>query len=133
VLTTGRLMAQYQSGTQTRRVPAPSQSASQPEVQLHPDLARRLQIGGSDIVQLSTRRGTATFRARVTDDIRADTVFVPFHWGGASAANGLTNPALDPHSRMPAFKACAVAITRAGGPDDTGLLTTRPPVIEGTS
>ena len=44
VLTTGRLMAQYQSGTQTRRVPAPSQAQAQPEAQLHPDLARRLGI-----------------------------------------------------------------------------------------
>ena len=44
VLTTGRLMAQYQSGTQTRRVSAPSQAAVQPEAQLHPDLARRLAV-----------------------------------------------------------------------------------------
>jgi len=127
LLTTGRLMAQYQSGTQTRRVPAPSQSSVQPEVQLHPDLARRLRIGSRDIVLLSTRRGAATFRAQVTEDIRADTVFVPFHWGGASAANALTNPALDPHSRMPAFKVCAVAVARLGAPDDDELLT-RPPI-----
>jgi assimilatory nitrate reductase catalytic subunit len=126
VLTTGRLMAQYQSGTQTRRVPAPSQSSVQPEVQLHPDLARRLGIGTADIVRLTTRRGAASFRARVTDEIRADTVFVPFHWGGASAANALTNPALDPSSKMPAFKVCAVAVERVGDPDDVELLA-RPP------
>ncbi|SDU89245.1 assimilatory nitrate reductase catalytic subunit [Microlunatus sagamiharensis] len=126
VLTTGRLMAQYQSGTQTRRVPATSQSSVAPEVQLHPDLARRLEIGTADVVRLSTRRGAAHFRARVTDEIRADTVFVPFHWGGASAANALTNPALDPSSRMPAFKVCAVAVERIGDPDDDALLA-RPP------
>lgn len=126
VLTTGRLMAQYQSGTQTRRVPATSQSQVQPEVQLHPDLARRLGIGGADIVKLSTRRGAAAFRAKVTDEIRADTVFVPFHWGGASAANALTNPALDPYSKMPAFKVCAVALERIGSPDDHHLLV-KPP------
>nr|WP_232531141.1 molybdopterin oxidoreductase family protein [Microlunatus antarcticus] len=126
LLTTGRLMAQYQSGTQTRRVPAPSQSSAQPEVQLHPDLARRLQIGHHDVVLLSTRRGAATFRAQVSEDIRADTVFVPFHWGGASAANALTNPALDPQSKMPAFKVCAVAVSRLGAPDDDELLA-RPP------
>ena len=57
VLTTGRLMAQYQSGTQTRRVPAPSQALAQPEAQLHPDLARRLGIDAADIVQLTSRRG----------------------------------------------------------------------------
>jgi assimilatory nitrate reductase catalytic subunit len=123
VLTTGRLMAQYQSGTQTRRVPAPSQAAVQPEAQLHPDLARRLQVNPADMVQLTSRRGTATFRAAVSVDIRPDTIFVPFHWGGASAANALTNPALDRHSRMPAFKACAVNVRRVGDPDDSHLLT----------
>ncbi len=126
VLTTGRLMAQYQSGTQTRRVPSPAQSSVQPEAQLHPDLARSLGVENADIVELSSRRGSATFRAKVSDDIRADTVFVPFHWGGVSAANALTNPVLDRHSRMPAFKACAVNLVRLGNPDDDHLLT-RPP------
>ena len=129
VLTTGRLMAQYQSGTQTRRVPSPAQSSVQPEAQLHPDLARSLGLGNADIVELSSRRGSATFRARVNDDIRPDTVFVPFHWGGVSAANALTNPVLDRHSRMPAFKACAINLTRLGNPDDDHLLT-RPPKHE---
>ena len=64
------------------------------------------------MVLLRSRRGTALLRARVTDSIRSDTVFVPFHWGGKAAANALTNPALDPHSRMPEFKACAVALAR---------------------
>ncbi len=126
VLTTGRLMAQYQSGTQTRRVPNPSQAQVQPEAQLHPDLARRLSIGNADIVSLSSRRGTAAFRAHVNDEIRPDVVFVPFHWGGASAANALTDPVLDPHSRMPAFKVCAVDVARIGSPDDVHLLTQRP-------
>ena len=122
VLTTGRLMAQYQSGTQTRRVPSPSQAQAQPEAQLHPDLARRLNIGSADIVQLSTRRGAANFRATITTDIRPDVVFLPFYWGGVSAANALTNLALDPYSRMPAFKVCAVAVKRIGSPDDFHLL-----------
>ena len=71
----------------------------------------------ADIVELThPPRRSAVFRAAVTDDIRPDTVFVPFHWGGASAANALTNPALDPHSKMPAFKACAVDLQRIGVP-----------------
>jgi assimilatory nitrate reductase catalytic subunit len=126
LLTTGRLMAQYQSGTQTRRHPSPAQSQVQPEAQLHPDLARRLDIASADIVQLRSRRGTANFRARVTDDIRTDTIFVPFHWGGASNANVLTNPALDRHSKMPAFKVCAVSLQRVGSADDVQLLATPP-------
>lgn len=123
VLTTGRLMAQYQSGTQTRRVPSQSQAQVQPEAQLHPDLARHLNIGNADIVQLSSRRGSAAFRAVINTHIRQDVVFVAFHWGGASAANALTNPVLDPYSRMPAFKVCAVAVQRIGSPDDLHLLS----------
>ena len=126
VLTTGRLMAHYQSGTQTRRHPATAQSAVGPEVQLHPDLARTLGIGTADVVRLTTRRGAATFRASLSTDIRPDVVFVPFHWGGASAANALTNPALDPLSRMPAFKVCAVRAERVGSPDDDHLLSAPP-------
>ena len=62
----------------------------------------------------------------INTDIRR-TVFVAFHWGGASAANALTNPALDPYSRMPAFKACAVSVQRIGSPDDLHLLSSPPP------
>jgi len=131
VLTTGRLMAQYQSGTQTRRVPALAQSTVQPEAQMHPDLARSLRIGAGDVVELTSRRGQAAFRARIDPDIRRDTVFVPFHWGGVSAANALTNPALDPLSRMPAFKACAVRMVRIGSPDDGHLLSAAPGRVDG--
>jgi assimilatory nitrate reductase catalytic subunit len=129
VLTTGRLMAQYQSGTQTRRVPSPSQAQVQPEAQLHPHLAQRLNIGNADIVNLSTRRGSAAFRTVINTDIRQDVVFVAFHWGGASAANALTNPALDRYSRMPAFKVCAVAVQRIGSPEDLHLLSAPPAAI----
>jgi assimilatory nitrate reductase catalytic subunit len=62
------------------------------------------------LVTLVSRRGTALARARITRDIREDTVFVPFHWGGPGSINRLTNPALDPTSRMPEFKVCAVRI-----------------------
>ena len=95
MLTTGRLMTQYQSGTQTRRLKGAM--VPDPHVQLHPDLARRLGIAASDMVELRTRRGAAVFRAQLTDAIRPEVLFVPFHWGGASNANALTDPALDPH------------------------------------
>ena len=118
VLTTGRIMQQYQSGNQTRRSRSLRPTAGTPRAELHPDLARRHGIGPDDLVELRTRRGRAVFRAQVTDTIRPDTVFVPFHWGGGASANALTDPTLDPHSKMPAFKACAVAVERTGGPDD---------------
>jgi assimilatory nitrate reductase catalytic subunit len=116
VLTTGRLMRQYQTGTQTRRVAAlagdevGADGTVMPHAELHPDLARRCGVVDGEPVQLRTRRGVAVFRARLTSGIRTDTVFVPFHWAGDSRANTLTHSALDPISRMPAFKACAVAV-----------------------
>ena len=54
--------------------------------------------------------------ARVTSDVRPDTVFVPFHYGGDGSVNELTNDALDPVSGMPEFKACAVELTAAALP-----------------
>jgi assimilatory nitrate reductase catalytic subunit len=111
-LTTGRLLAQYQSGTQTRRVERLTRLAASPMAELHPLAARRHGVADGDAVRLVTRRGEATFTARVTRTVREDTVFVPFHWGGAQSANRLTNDALDPTSRMPEFKVCAVRVER---------------------
>ncbi|GAA0462689.1 molybdopterin oxidoreductase [Actinoplanes capillaceus] len=110
VLTTGRNMQQYQSGTQTRRVRALNVALPEPRAEIHPDLARRHGIADGDMVELRSRRGAATLRARLSDGIRPDTVFAPFHWPGA---NLLTNPALDPLSKMPAFKVCAIALCKA--------------------
>src|SRR3954462_15466937 len=116
VLTTGRVLAQYQSGTQTRRPRSLQMVAPTPRAELHPDLARRLGIGPDDVVELTTRRGRARFHAQLTDAIRPDVVCMPFHWGGGYSANALTDAALDPTSKMPAFKVCAVAVTRVDGP-----------------
>jgi assimilatory nitrate reductase catalytic subunit len=109
-LTTGRTLAQYQSGTQTRRIDELIDLAPEAFAELHPRLASRHRIKDGDRITLATRRGRATFVARVTNTIREDTVFVPFHWGGSGSANRLTNPALDPTSRMPEFKVCAARI-----------------------
>lgn len=109
-LTTGRVLRHYQSGAQTRRVSELSAAEPEPFVELNPRLAGRHGIADGDLISLTSRRGTAIGRARVTADIRPDTLFMPFHWGGRGAANLLTNPALDPASRMPEFKVCAVRV-----------------------
>ena len=109
-LTTGRLLRQYQSGTQTRRVSALAEAEPEAVVELHASLAQRVGVGPGDLVALRTRRGRVLMRVRIVAGIRPDTVFAPFHYGGVAAVNLLTNPALDPHSRMPEFKACAVAV-----------------------
>jgi len=111
-LTTGRVMAQYQSGTQTRRVAALRNAAPEAFVEIHPSMAKTYGIGNGDTVSLTTRRGVAVMKAQLTASIRMDTLFVPFHYGGAGRANLLTNPALDPVSKMPEFKVCAVRIEK---------------------
>ncbi|MGV9840878.1 molybdopterin oxidoreductase family protein [Streptomyces fungicidicus] len=110
LLTTGRVVAQYQSGAQTRRVDELNAAAPGPFVELHPRLAERLGAVEGDPVAVVSRRGRAVAPARITTAIRPDTVFMPFHWAGEGRANTLTNPALDPTSRMPEFKACAVRL-----------------------
>ncbi|MBB1246067.1 molybdopterin oxidoreductase family protein [Streptomyces durbertensis] len=113
LLTTGRVLAQYQSGAQTRRVPTLNSAAPGAFVQLHPLLAERVGVQDGDPVAVTSRRGRAVAPAKVSRDIRPDTVFMPFHWAGEGRANTLTNPALDPTSRMPEFKVCAVRVERA--------------------
>jgi assimilatory nitrate reductase catalytic subunit len=115
LLTTGRVLAQYQSGAQTRRVDELNAAAPGPFVELHPRLAARLGAADGDPVTVVSRRGRATAPARVSAGIRPDTVFMPFHWPGAGRANTLTNPALDPASRMPEFKVCAVRVEPVDG------------------
>jgi assimilatory nitrate reductase catalytic subunit len=111
-LTTGRVLAHYQSGTQTRRIAQLEAMTGEPCAEMHPVTARRYGLTDGDAVTLATRRGEATFKVKVTSTIREDTVFAPFHWGGAQSANRLTNAALDPTSRMPEFKVCAVKIEK---------------------
>ncbi|MEV7790582.1 molybdopterin oxidoreductase family protein [Streptomyces sp. NPDC087512] len=114
LLTTGRVVAQYQSGAQTRRVAELNAAAPGPFVELHPRLAARLGAAEGDPLAVVSRRGRAVAPARITTAIRPDTVFMPFHWPGEGRANTLTNPALDPTSRMPEFKVCAVRVEAAG-------------------
>lgn len=125
-LITGRVLAHYQSGAQTRRVPELVRSAPTPFVELHPLLADRLGVSEGDLVQLDTERGRGVVRARLTDALRPDTAFLPFHWAGTGSANRLTTDATDPISGMPEFKVCAVDVRRWDGPaevlDDESLL-----------
>jgi len=109
-LTTGRLLQHYQSGAQTRRVTALRAAQPEPMVEMHPDLAELHDLDEGDLVRVVSRRGVAEGRVRITESIRIDTVFMPFHWGGTGSVNAVTNPALDPTSRMPEFKVCAVRL-----------------------
>ncbi|MGC4118820.1 MAG: molybdopterin oxidoreductase family protein [Myxococcales bacterium] len=94
-LTTGRQLAHYQTGNQTRRVDELVRLAPRAVVQIHPATARRHALRNGDEVTLETRRGQARFFVELSPYVREDTLFVPFHWGGEHAVNRLTQAALE--------------------------------------
>jgi assimilatory nitrate reductase catalytic subunit len=109
--TTGRYREHYNTGVQTRRVRALTDVKPVPRVQVHPRLAARLHLADDAMIRIESRRGAIVAETAITPDIRPDTLFAPFHWGGRQAVNILTHAALDPVSKMPEFKVCAVRIT----------------------
>ncbi|MFW5472002.1 molybdopterin oxidoreductase family protein [Knoellia sp. CPCC 206450] len=127
-LVTGRVLQHYQSGAQTRRVDELVAASPAAFVEIHPRLADLHAIAAGDLVRLTSARGTVTAPARVTDRVRPDTVFMPFHWPGDESVNAVTNDATDPVSGMPEFKVCAVAVSRVGAPSDLAPVPT--PTVE---
>src|SRR5690554_3664398 len=113
ILTTGRVVSQFLSGTQTRRIGPLVDHYPEPRVEVHPRLAAKLGIQHDDWTRVSSRRGECTLRASVLDTIRPDTVFIPYHWAGKKSANQLTISAQDPISGIPEYKVCAVNIEPA--------------------
>lgn len=113
--TTGRVLAHYQSGAQTRLVPELAAAAGRMFVEVHPDTARRAGLDDGMPAIVESRRGHTAALVRCVPSLRADVVFLPFHFPGAERANLITNPALDPTSRMPEFKVCAVRLRPAPG------------------
>lgn len=101
VLTTGRVLAHYLSGNQTKRIAAQQAKAPGPYVEIHPDTAARLGVGVDDRVVVTSRQGRSTVPWRPNDRLRADTVFMPYHW---RECNVLVGAHLDPVSGIPAFK-----------------------------
>ncbi len=116
--TTGRYLEHYNSGAQTRRVDRLRDAQPLPRLQIHPRLAEQLGVQPDGHVTVESRRGRVEFVAQVTPAVRPDTLFAPFHWGGRQAANLLTNPALDPTSRMPEFKLAAVRVVAVRAPSN---------------
>jgi assimilatory nitrate reductase catalytic subunit len=118
ILTTGRVVSQFLSGTQTRRIGPLVEQYPEPRTEIHPRLAEQLGISDGDWVTTESRRGSTTLKAMVVNTIRPDTVFIPYHWPGAKSANQLTISAQDPISKIPEYKVCAVRLKKAEGPPD---------------
>jgi assimilatory nitrate reductase catalytic subunit len=126
ILTTGRVVSQFLSGTQTRRIGPLVDQYPEPLVEIHPQLAQRLGIQEGDWTTVESRRGTCTLRAQVVRTIRPDTVFIPYHWAGRRSVNQLTIAAQDPISKIPEYKVCAVRLRRAEGPPEYAVELARP-------
>ncbi|UCE44632.1 MAG: formate dehydrogenase subunit alpha [Methanobacteriota archaeon] len=112
ILTTGRNLFQFHTGTMTRRSAKLQREAAGPYVEINTEDARRLGIIDDASVRITSRRGTITLAARVTQWIRPGTIFIPFHYAEA-AANRLTNNALDPTAQIPEYKVCAARLEKA--------------------
>ncbi len=113
--TTGRVLVHYQSGAQTRRVEELAAVVPDVFVEVHPDTAARAGLVDGAWARVESRRGRVLARVRCVPSVRPDTVFLPFHFGDGQAANLLTNPVLDPVSRMPEFKVAAVRLLPVSG------------------
>ncbi len=118
ILTTGRVVSQFLSGNQTRRIGPLVDHYPEPRIEMHPRLAEKLGIRDGDWATVESRRGTCTLRASVVRTIRPDTVFVPYHWAGRKSVNQLTISAQDPVSKIPEYKVCAVRVRPADAPPE---------------
>jgi assimilatory nitrate reductase catalytic subunit len=116
MLTTGRVVSHFLSGTQTRRIGPLIDHCPAPKIELHPQLAERLGLSDGDWATAESRRGACTLQVQVVRTIRPDTIFIPYHWAGAKSANQLTIAAQDPISKIPEFKACAARLRKAAEP-----------------
>jgi assimilatory nitrate reductase catalytic subunit len=116
LLTTGRVVSHYLSGTQTRRIGPLVDQYPEPKIEIHPRLAAKYGIVDGDWVKVTSRRSTMTVQAMVVRTIRPDTVFIPYHWAGRRSANLLTHRTLDPRSKIPEFKVSACRIEKTQAP-----------------
>jgi assimilatory nitrate reductase catalytic subunit len=116
ILTTGRVVSQFLSGAQTRRIGPLVDQCPEPKIEMHPRLAARLGLADGDWATVESRRGACTLRVQVVTTIRPDTVFVPYHWAGPRSVNQVTVAAQDPISKIPEFKVCAVRVRKADTP-----------------
>jgi assimilatory nitrate reductase catalytic subunit len=116
ILTTGRVVSQFLSGTQTRRIGPLVDQYPEPKIEIHPILAEKLGVKDGAWTTVESRRSSVTLQAMVVKTIRPDTIFVPYHWPGKRSINRCTISAQDPVSKIPEFKVCACRVFPAAEP-----------------
>ncbi|KZZ29676.1 formate dehydrogenase [Sulfitobacter sp. HI0082] len=112
ILTTGRQLEHWHTGSMTRRSKVLDGLEPEANCSLHPSTLRRLGVAPGEHVRLSTKRGSIEIMAREDRAVAPDMVFLPFAYVEA-AANILTNPAVDPYGKIPEFKFSAVRVEAA--------------------
>jgi formate dehydrogenase major subunit len=110
ILTTGRLLEHWHTGTMTRRSKALHALQPVAFMEMHPDDAATLGVAHGDQVRVASRRGEVQLEARLTSQMNPGAIFMPFHFREA-AANILTIDALDPDGKIPEYKFCAVKVS----------------------
>lgn len=111
ILSTGRQLFHYHTGSMTRKVEELNKVAPEAYVEINLKDARKLKIKDGDMLKVSSRRGSINIKALISDKPSEGMVFIPFHYKEA-AANMLTNTVLDPISKIPELKVCAVKISK---------------------
>jgi ferredoxin-nitrate reductase len=131
VLTTGRVYSHWHTLTRTAKARQLWRRESEPQAELHPDLARKLGVVSGDFVQITSRRGTVQVKAAVTDRVAPDLLFLPMHWGDqfspGNAVNYLTISAIGRVAKQPELKHCAVHVEKAHVETDERRDTARSP------
>ncbi|MCU0235716.1 MAG: formate dehydrogenase subunit alpha [Acidobacteria bacterium] len=111
LLSTGRLLYHYHTGSMSRRTEALPQYVPGPYMETHAADMKRLGIADREQVKVSSRRGSIVIEARESDRVDEGSVFITFHFAEA-AANVLTNDAFDPIAKIPEFKVAACQIEK---------------------
>ena len=114
IFTTGRQLEHWHTGSMTRKARVLDTLEPEPVISIHPDDLQALDIRAGEKVQIVSRRGKLTARARRDSGVQSGTVFMAFCYNDA-AANLLTNEALDPVAKIPEFKYCAVKLEKLAG------------------
>ncbi|MCP3028336.1 molybdopterin oxidoreductase family protein [Halobacillus sp. A5] len=112
-LTTGRVMSHYLTGEQTRKSPSLAARHIESFMEIHPSTGEKFKLKANMLVRVTSAFGSIVVRSKYSEQIRKDTVFVPFHWGGEQNVNRLVADELDPDCRMPGFKLAAVNVEPA--------------------
>jgi ferredoxin-nitrate reductase len=116
VLTTGRLASQWHTMSRTGKIQRLANQAPAPHAEIHPEDALVKNISNGELISVSSPRGKVQVAAKVSTRVMPGMIFMPFHWGDlyapGNAANQITNDAIDPVSKEPEYKACAVAIEK---------------------